>query len=172
MTDGDSIADVLANLDADLDDDTIFQELEQDDNEEKYEDPDNDMLSLDDDDPVDYTNRIDDYMMLLRESCEKLSMIDGGYKGKLEAYIARRNEESELYRETTSTQNVGADCDIQAVNKRTSRMSWLGSTGIYGPAWRRMMLRRPKIKIRGLTDDEARRVHKNRSDRALWNKIL
>lgn len=173
MAEGESIADVLANLGDGIDDDSIFQELEQQENEAKYVDDDNDMLSLEDEnDPVDYTHRIDDYMMMLQEASAKLSMIDGGYKGKLAAYMARRNEESELYREITAIQNVGANCNMQEVNKRTSRMSWLGSTGIYGPAWRRMMQRRPKIRIRGLTEEEARRVHKNRSDRALWNKIL
>ena len=170
MTDTDSIADLVANLDAGLNDDDLFHELEEEEEEEKVSV--DEMDELDDDEPIDYTKRMDEYMNLLIESCERLSKIDGGYKGKVMAYIAKRNEENELYRQVNHTQTVGTDCNIQEVNKRTSRMSWIGSSGIYGPAWRRKMQRRPKIRIRGLTDEEARRANKNRSDRALWNKIL
>lgn len=123
-------------------------------------------------DKVDYTEKVDEYLLMLQHFCDVLSKIDGGYKGKLEAYIKKRNEESQLYRETAAPRKIGANCNTADVNRHTSRQRWKATTVIKGPAWKREIERRPKIFIRGLTEAEAKIVNKNRENRVLWNKIL
>lgn len=146
-----------------------------DDDVRENQDPDQNFfenLKLEgDDDEEDYTKKVDQYFEMLKQACDTLSQIDGGYKGKLEAYIKKRYQESELYREVATTP-IGGDCDLKEIHEKTNERRWKASTKVKGPAWVRYLERNPPTKIRGLTDRELATVNKNFKDRALWGKIM
>jgi hypothetical protein len=129
-------------------------------------------LDDDDDDNENYTKKVDEYLQMLQETCETLSHLDGGYRGKLEAYIKKRNQESALYHEVAQMPKGNVYCDLTEVHEMTNEMRWRSTSAVEGPAWKRYLERNPPTKIRGLTAREQAIVNKNMKDRALWGKIM
>jgi hypothetical protein len=125
------------------------------------------------DDDENYTKKVDEYLQMLQETCDVLSQIDGGYRGKLERFIKKRNEDSALYREVSKVPIPGnLDGDLTEIQKLTSERRWRATSAVQGPAWKRYLERNPPTKIRGLTEREQAIVNKNMKDRALWGKIM
>jgi hypothetical protein len=122
-----------------------------------------------------YTKKVDEYLQMLQEACETLSLIDGGYRCKLEAYVKKRKEESELYRQVFAQASPtlgGGDGDLSKVHQRTAERRWRATTKVNGPAWKRALERNPPTKLKGLSLREQSIVSKNYQDRALWGKIM
>jgi hypothetical protein len=157
------------------------QEFEQE--EEEQAEQENYLENVPPEDPddggggVDYTKKVDEYFLMLQEATETLSRIDGGYQGKLEKYIKKRNEESSLYREVTAVGGSlsglgGGDGDLTEINRRTEERRWRATTKVNGPAWKRALERDPPTKMKGLSKREQSVVSKNLKDRSLWGKIM
>jgi hypothetical protein len=71
------------------------------------------------------------------------------------------------------TRELGTEAALPAVNSRTARMSWIRTRkNLSGPAYLRELWRKPMVKYKNLSEPEVTHIHKSRTDKVLWNKIL